>query len=118
MQSYLHGLFSPSASIVNSVHFLGTPVPNHAFEVTLWIVFLHVGVAAVGIIFGNIHVAAWNFTFLTEIEGLLWRVTSVVSTVVLPVLYSVLLFNELSNMYQTPEDGLLFKPRFKLFVKV
>jgi hypothetical protein len=35
----------------------------------------------------RLHIAAWNFSFLTPIEQTLWRVASVMSTTLLPIMY-------------------------------
>lgn len=36
---------------------------------------IFVGIAGGGVIFGGVHFAAWNFTFPTPIETLLWRIS-------------------------------------------
>jgi hypothetical protein len=38
-------------------------------------------------LFGGIHVAAWNFTFPTNVELILWRVASIYCTVFLVVIF-------------------------------
>lgn len=44
------------------------------------------GATSIGILFGLIHLAAWNFHFPTQVESLLWRIASLVS-VGIPALY-------------------------------
>jgi hypothetical protein len=58
------------------------------------VVYLHLGVAIGGVIFGALHIAAWNLSFPTWIEQTLWRAASIMSTVLLPVMYVPLLVNE------------------------
>ena len=52
------------------------------------------GIAVGGVIFGAIHVAAWNFDFPTPIERTLWHIASVLSTALLLAMYLSLLINE------------------------
>jgi hypothetical protein len=94
LQGYLRGLFAPREGIVNSVDVMGAPIPNDALQPSHAVIYLHFGVAIGGIIFGAIHIGAWNFHFPTPIEQTLWRAASVLSTALLPVMYSVLLVNE------------------------
>jgi len=37
------------------------------------------GATSIGILFGLVHLAAWNFHFPTQVENLLWRIASLVS---------------------------------------
>jgi hypothetical protein len=94
LQGYLRGLFAPGEDIVTSVDVMGAPIPNDALQASRAVVYLHFGVAIGGVIFGAIHTAAWNFDFPTLIERTLWRIASVLSTVLLPVMYLSLLVNE------------------------
>jgi hypothetical protein len=40
-----------------------------------------------GIIFGSIHVAGWNLTFPTMVEQKLWRISSILITTLLPIVF-------------------------------
>lgn len=40
----------------------------------------HWGLVIIGMIFGGVHLTAWNFTFPTDTECLLWRVASIYCT--------------------------------------
>jgi hypothetical protein len=73
---------------------MGAPIPNDALQASRAVVYLHFGVAIGGVIFGAIHIAAWNFDFPTLIEQTLWRIASVLSTVLPPVMYLSLLVNK------------------------
>jgi hypothetical protein len=44
-----------------------------------------------GVIFGSIHIAGWNLTFPTPIEQKLWRISSILLTTLLPVIFVPLL---------------------------
>ncbi|KAJ5809556.1 uncharacterized protein N7503_001774 [Penicillium pulvis] len=48
---------------------LGWIVPNSLSS--------HWGLVIVGIVFGTVHLAAWNLTFPTQIERVLWRAASI-----------------------------------------
>lgn len=49
--------------------------------------------AVVGaLVFGGIHVLAWNFTFPTPIERLLWRICSCITAGLPSVTFLILLF--------------------------
>jgi hypothetical protein len=101
LQGYLRGLFAPNEGIVVAVDVMGAPIPNDALQPGRAVIYLHVGVAIGGVIFGAIHIAAWNFSFPTPIEQTLWRGASVLSTALLPVMYIVLLLNEF--LVRTPQ---------------
>jgi hypothetical protein len=73
---------------------MGAPIPNDALQPSRAIEYLHFSIAVGVIIFGAIHVATWNFDFPTPIERILWRMASVLSTALLPVMYLNLLINE------------------------
>jgi hypothetical protein len=54
-----------------------------------------VGIIVGGLIFGAVHMAGWNFGFPTPIEQLLWRISSVIITCLLPLVllpYSSLVY--------------------------
>lgn len=44
------------------------------------------------IVYGGIHLAAWNFSFATSIEQTLWRVSSIIMTGVLPLSWGITSF--------------------------
>ncbi|KAK4461544.1 hypothetical protein QBC42DRAFT_270014 [Cladorrhinum samala] len=46
------------------------------------------GFALGGIVFGAIHCIAWNFAFPTDLERLLWRISSVITAAAIPALYA------------------------------
>jgi hypothetical protein len=95
IQGYLRGLFSPNEDIVNKVEIMGAPIPNDALKsFQLPIRVLHFGVAIGGVIFGSIHIAAWDFDFPTTADRDIWRAASIESTVLMPVMYSALFYNE------------------------
>jgi hypothetical protein len=64
----------------------GRPIPNDVVLQPLargedTVGYLFLGLALGSSLFGGIHVAAWNFTFPTKVELILWRVASIYSTV-------------------------------------
>ena len=46
-----------------------------------------------GLVFGALHCSAWNSAFPTPVERLLWRISSTLSTCIVPLYYLVLLFD-------------------------
>jgi hypothetical protein len=46
-----------------------------------------VGIVFGGIVFGSIHIAAWNLKFPTPIEQKLWRICSILLTTLLPIIF-------------------------------
>lgn len=93
LQGYLRGLFALGQDIIHEVDVEGSHIPNDALETGPAVVLLHVGVAIGVIIFGAILLAAWNSTFPTLLEQILWRVASLLSIALLPVMYVVLLLD-------------------------
>jgi hypothetical protein len=93
LQGYLRGLFALGQDIIYEVDVAGSHIPNDAIQTGSAVVLLHVGVAIGGVIFGAIHLAAWNSTFPTTLEQLLWRVATLLSIALLPVMYVVLLLD-------------------------
>jgi hypothetical protein len=64
-------------------------------------VYFALGMALGSSLFGVIHVAAWNFTFPSKVELILWRVASIYCTVFF-ILFSVLL--KIPDRFQWFED--------------
>ena len=56
-------------------------IPNNSFHQRTWPVFPF-GIGAGAIIFGCIHLIAWNFVFPTNTEQLLWRIAAIITTTV------------------------------------
>jgi hypothetical protein len=56
---------------------------RHDVTYTVEYTFLGTGTLLASVIFGAVHCVAWNFQFATEIEKTLWRVASLVSTLIL-----------------------------------
>jgi hypothetical protein len=92
-QSYVRGLFVPGAGLVELAEVKGSHIPNDTVS-GFAIVCLDMGVAIGGVIFGAIHIAAWNLSFPTAIEQTLWRTASIISTALLLIMYLPLLVNE------------------------
>ena len=93
LQGYIRGLFALGQDIINDVDVAGSHIPNDALETGPAVVLLHAGVAIGGVIFGAIHLAAWNSIFPTPLEQTLWRVASMLSISLLPVMYIMLLLD-------------------------
>jgi hypothetical protein len=94
VQKYIRSLFVLGDGLAGEVEIMGSHIPNDALNAGHELDVLHVGVSLGGIIFGAIHIAAWNLSFPTAIEQTLWRTASVMSTVMLPIMYLPLLVNE------------------------
>ncbi|KAH0542625.1 hypothetical protein FGG08_003033 [Glutinoglossum americanum] len=69
----------------------GDRIPNDSYRrleeasvqsVTTWL-------AIATLVFGSIHVAAWNFDFPTPVERMLWRVCSILSSTIPSVLFVI-----------------------------
>jgi hypothetical protein len=62
----------------------GRPIPNDIIPESLTqnnVRYFALGMALGSSLFGVIHVAAWNFTFPSKVELVLWRVASIYCTV-------------------------------------
>jgi hypothetical protein len=94
LQGYIQGLFIPGEAIIDYVEIMGSHIPDDALPQGTVLLFLHLGVSIGGVIFGAIHITAWNLSFPTPIEQTLWRVASIISTVLLPVMYFFLILDE------------------------
>jgi hypothetical protein len=73
---------------------MGSRIPNDALDDGFELIVLHVGVSIGGIIFGAIHIAAWNLSFPTLIEQTLWRTASIMTTTLPGVMYLCLLLQQ------------------------
>jgi hypothetical protein len=58
---------------------------HHDVTYTVEYTFLGTGTLLASVMFGAVHCVAWNFQFATEIEKTLWRVASLVSTLILMI---------------------------------
>jgi hypothetical protein len=94
VQKYIRSLFVLGDGLAGEVEIMGSYIPNDALNAGRELDVLLVGVSLGGIIFGAIHIAASNLSFPTAIEQTLWRTASVMSTVMLPIMYLPLLVNE------------------------
>ncbi|CZR55916.1 uncharacterized protein PAC_05804 [Phialocephala subalpina] len=61
----------------------------------------HLGLLLGGVLFGAVHILAWNFAFPSEIERTLWRAASVFGTAI-PILISL---GYLLLVFLQPEDS-------------
>ena len=57
--------------------------PRDVFVMVDW----EFGVTIVSMLFGGLHVLGWNYDFPTPVERLIWRITSVYSAGIMPLLY-------------------------------
>ena len=58
---------------------------------------LYLGFCLLGLIYGGLHCAAWNAPFATDVEALLWRISSVAASsagILLPILWELSSENE------------------------
>jgi hypothetical protein len=94
LQGYIRALFVFGNGLVNQVDVMGSRIPNDALDNGFELIVLHVGVSIGGILFGAIHMAAWNLTFPTLIEQTLWRMTSIMATTLPGVMYLCLLLQQ------------------------
>ena len=94
VQKYIRSLFVLGDGLAGEVEIMGSHIPNDALNAGRELDVLHVGISLGGIIFGAIHIAAWNLSFPTAIEQTLWRTASIMSTVLLPIMCLPLFVNE------------------------
>jgi len=100
----------------------GSPVPNHSIATELN---KSAGIAQVlglllgGLVFGSIHVLAWNFVFASPIERTLWRVASILC-ITMPLLFLValVLFAVLDKRYHFLRRFLLRSQPFYILLYV
>lgn len=92
--SNLRTFFSAATVVRSLLQENGRPIPNDVVPESLAggneILYFGLGLVLGSSLFGGIHVAAWNFTFPTKVELILWRVASIYCTIIL-VLFLVLL---------------------------
>jgi hypothetical protein len=50
------------------------------------------GFAIAGVIFGRLHFAAWNSSFRTSAEKMVWRIANAIATIALPIFYTLRMF--------------------------
>lgn len=68
VQKYIRSLFVLGDGLAGEVDIMGSHIPNDALNAGSELDVLHVGVSLGGIIFGAIHIAAWNLSFPTATE--------------------------------------------------
>ncbi|KAH8818108.1 hypothetical protein F5882DRAFT_433567 [Hyaloscypha sp. PMI_1271] len=83
--SYLQTFYNGERDVLQSLHENGRPIPNDVVPESLAggyesASYFVLGLALGSSLFGGIHVAAWNFTFPTKVELILWRVASIYCT--------------------------------------
>jgi hypothetical protein len=64
----------------NSRRCRGAPIPNHFTRIDPSGSAEHLGVTLGSVVFGAVHIAAWNFVFPTLVERTLWRSSSIMCT--------------------------------------
>ncbi|KAE8442737.1 hypothetical protein EG329_002877 [Mollisiaceae sp. DMI_Dod_QoI] len=64
----------------------------------------HLGLLLGGVLFGSVHILAWNFSFPSEIERNIWRATSVYSCATPLLLYLFSLMDVFYNVYLNEES--------------
>jgi hypothetical protein len=95
LTSFVRGLFVPRAYISIFQEIKGCHIPNDTLDASCRGLkrLLNSGITVGAVIFGGIHVTAWNLSFPTPIERILWRTASVMSTALLPIMYFILLLD-------------------------
>jgi hypothetical protein len=61
------------------------------------------------VIFGGIHVAAWNLSFPSPVEQILWRTASIMSTALLPIMYIIFLLHYILLEYILPSSWSMWR---------
>lgn len=100
----------------------GSPVPNHSIITELN---ERAGIAQVlglfigGLVFGSIHVLAWDFVFASTIERTLWRVASILC-IIMPLLFLValVLFSSLDKRYHFERQLILRSQPFSIVLYI
>ena len=93
----------PSASFLIFAQINGCHIPNDAWDGSChgFQRCLNSGITVGSVIFGGIHVAAWNLSFPTPVEQILWRIASIMSTALLPIMYIVFLLDDVLLRYRS-----------------
>jgi hypothetical protein len=91
LKSFVRGFFMPGASFLNFSQINGCHIPNDAWDGSCrgFQRCLNSGITVGSTIFGGIHITAWNLSFPNPVEQILWRIASIVSTALLPIMYIV-----------------------------
>jgi hypothetical protein len=73
--------------------FLRDPIPNDGVykASNLRDSYDHFGIAVAGVLFGALHCSAWDFYFPSMVDSLLWKLSSIISTIV-PLYFVALVF--------------------------
>lgn len=102
LKSFVRGFFMPWASFANFQQINGFHIPNDAWDGSCrgFQRCLNSGITVGSVIFGGIHVAAWNLSFPTPIEKILWRTASIMSTALLPIMYFLFLLDYVLLRYR------------------
>jgi len=103
LKSFVRGFFMPRASFLNLRQINGCHIPNDAWDGRCrgFQHCLNSGITVGSVIFGGIHVAAWNLSFPTPVEQILWRIASIMSTALLPIMYIVFLLDYVLLRYRS-----------------
>jgi hypothetical protein len=89
----------------------GAPIPNHFTRDTSRGLAEFLGVTLGGVVFGAVHITAWNFVFPTLVERTLWRSSSIICTAVMVLIFPLFIIIDLTN-----EDWVIFSMLACLFI--
>jgi hypothetical protein len=79
----------------------------------------NIGFGIGSVVFGALHIAAWNFVFPTRVEQILWRATSLYCTsFILFVVFDALLPRKIQGTYAIGVSILYFLSRLFLVVEI
>lgn len=67
-------------------------IPNNAIPADTEDPFRH-SVTAILVVFGGLHLLAWNYEFPTHVERILWRASAIVTLATMPLLFITRLIN-------------------------
>ncbi|KAI0467996.1 hypothetical protein F4859DRAFT_221826 [Xylaria cf. heliscus] len=88
----------PQRTMPNDIY---NPGPAHGIDipyVTYWTMRVEdYGFVLGAVVFGAIHILAWNFEFPTPVEQTLWRVASITTAIVIPFYYLVWFLVHITN---------------------
>jgi hypothetical protein len=65
-------------------------ISNDAFTLGVWVYF-YPSVIAILVVFGGLHLLAWNYEFPTHVEKILWRASAIVTLAAMPSMYIITL---------------------------